>query len=81
MQVEVHIRNGRTAFRFAKRAHFRRALQNKPDHDGGRITCEVKYHPDDPQWRPVSIRAINPNSVSFVLEVPKEEPVEGGEES
>jgi len=81
MQVEVHIRNGRTVFRFAKRAHFRKVLQNKPDHDGGRVICQVKHNLDDTEWQTASVRSIGPNSVSFVLEVPKEEKVAGGEES
>jgi hypothetical protein len=81
MQLEVHVRNGRTVFRFAQRSHFRRALQNKPDHEGPRIHCEVKHSLDEEQaFRPVSIRSFNPNSVSFVLEVPRDQPVEGSEE-
>lgn len=77
MQVEVHIRNGRTIFRFAKRDHFRRVLRQEPDHEGGRIIAQVKHHPDNPQWETASVRSITPSSVSFVVEVPREETIGG----
>jgi hypothetical protein len=75
MQVEVHIRNGRTAFRFAKRSDFRRVLRQDPDHEGGRVLAQIKHHPDNPTWETASVRSLHPNSVSFVLEVPKDQPV------
>lgn len=75
MQVEVHIKNGRTVFRFPRRADFVRALANyrEPGHEGRRIFAQFKHHVDNPDWDTASVRAINPTSVSFVLEVPREQ--------
>jgi len=80
LKIEVHLKNGRTAFRFAKRSHLTRAMGQKPDHTDGRITAEIKHHPDEPEWRPTSVRFINPHSVSHVLEVVGE-PVTGSAET
>lgn len=80
MQIEVHIRNGRTALRFKNRALLREVLGNKPDHEGRRVIAEIKHNRDDPEWMGCSVRYISPNSISYVIEVPKDEAVQGGVE-
>jgi hypothetical protein len=79
LKIEVHLRNGRTAFRFRHRSHLTRVLGNQPDHTGGRVVGEVKQNAasSEEDWRPTSIRFISPNSVSHVLEVPASEQVTG----
>ncbi len=75
MQVEVHIRNGRTVFRFAKRAHLLDAIRRnqEKDFEGRRLFAQVKHNPDDPEWRTASVRSLSPSSISFVLEIPPAE--------
>lgn len=75
MQIEVHIRNGRTVFRFPNRSAFRQVLQAEPDHEGKRVLALVKHNIDDTVWQNTSVRQIGKNSISFVLEVPRDEPV------
>lgn len=74
MKVDVHMKNGRTVFRFAKRAHLLDAIQRNQDKtlQGGRIIAEVKHHFDAPGWETTSVRTINPAAIAFVLEVPAE---------
>lgn len=76
MKIEVHIKNGRTVFRFAKRAHLLDAIQRNTEKtfEGGRIIAAVKHHPDAEEWETASVRAINPSSISFVLEIPSGKP-------
>jgi hypothetical protein len=83
VKIEVHMRDGRTAFRFPKRSVLKRVLGNRNHqdavHKGPRVMAEIRHHADDP-WIPASVRSINPNSISFVLEVPPEQSVSGGVE-
>lgn len=80
MKIEVHMRDGRTRFRFAKRAHLRAVLDRDPAGEGARVRGEVKWNRDDEDWTPISIRTIGKSSVSFVVEVVGED-VAGGVEA
>lgn len=72
MKIEVHIRNGRTAFRFAKRADFTKLLGQKPGDDKApSVGCQIRHNADD-KFVPARARFISPNSVSFVLELPRD---------
>lgn len=74
MRVDVHLRNGRTTFRFASRADLTKVLTRSPDCEDARVIAQVKHNLDDPNWIGASVRSIGPNSISFVTEVPKDEP-------
>ena len=72
MKVEVHMKNGRTIFRFANRRRLIAAIHRNQEKtfEGDRIFGVVKHHPDAERWEPTSVRAINPSAIAFVLEVP-----------
>lgn len=74
MKVEVHMKNGRTIFRFAKRGHLLEAIERSQEKtfEGGRIIAAVKHHPDSEHWEKASVRCISPSAISHVLEVPTE---------
>lgn len=80
MKVEVHMKNGRTTFRFAKRAHLLDAIRRNQEKtfEGGRIIADVSHHPDSKVWEKASVRAINPSAISFVLELPAATEVRDG---
>jgi len=73
MKVEVEIRNGRTAFRFAKRGLLLKAIERKPaDRQQASIPCEIRHNVDD-GFIPGRVRFLSANSISYVLELPEEE--------
>lgn len=79
MQIEIHLRDGRTSFRFKNRALLGAAIKNKPDHEGPRIIAEIKRNRDDEEWLKISVRSIAAGSISYAVEVPKEDDtVQGG---
>jgi hypothetical protein len=71
MKVEVHMKNGRTIFRFAKRGQLIDAIHRNQEKtfEGGRIIVDAKHHADQQHWETASVRSINPSAIAFVLEV------------
>lgn len=76
MKIEVHMKNGRTTFRFAKRSALRKVLAARdgvtPDHEGPRVMGEIRHNPEGP-WIPASVRHISAGAISHVIEVPPEQ--------
>lgn len=75
MLVDLHMKDGRTVFRFMTRGRAVVAMTRKPldmATEGG-LSCWVQWHQGTEGWIPYSVVYINPSSVSYVVAVSNED--------
>jgi hypothetical protein len=73
MMVDVHLADGRTTFRFARRGQMVTLMCRKPQELGegdgtGSVWAWVRWHPENP-FEPIRLQQLRPASVAFVRQV------------
>jgi hypothetical protein len=77
MMVDCMMKDGRTTFRFSSRGAAIAALKRKPSmmdsEDSGRGIHCWRWFIENNEWQHVKLQYLNASSISFVLEVPRDQ--------